>query len=287
MARGKRMESGPARDYSTQADYSGWVRETAKVRLVSVTASLREAFREVMHKGEVDIIVFSDVTARQLASKMVKYPVILKPLLLATNIAARAIERDLGIKNLDTYDAHLSQESALSIAGYIKPFLPDSLPLPTLAELDRVMFADKEIRKIKGQWEMMVIRSLNSYANVLFKKSKFEYNGQIFELDAAARGHSGHVTHAVDIKRIEARRDIHKRTDEIANKATHFKAAYPKAGFGAIIYYPFISEHGNVRDRLQSDYIDSVVFAGASTESITSAVKLLLGKLRCLKNQSR
>jgi hypothetical protein len=146
------------------------------------------------------------------------------------------------------------------------------------------MFADKEIRKIKGQWETMVTRALNSYANVVFAKSKFQHNDQIFELDAAARGASGDIIHAVDIKRIEARRDIHKRTDEIVNKGSHFKAVYSEANFGVVIYYPFVTEHANVRDRLQSPYIDSVVFAGASSESIGNAVRLLLGKLQCLRN---
>jgi hypothetical protein len=273
------------RQYATQADYAGWVKQTTQDRVARVTTSLGEAFKDFIHKEEVDIIVFSEITVKQLAFRIVKYPHILKPLLIATNIAARAIERDLGIKNLDTYDTHLTKEHALSVSGYIKPFLPDSLPLLTLTEMDRIMFEDKEIRKIKGQWEKMVVKSLNSYANVVFKKSKFQHSGQGFELDAAAKNNSGIIIYAADIKRIEARRDIHKRTDEIANKATHLKAVLPKAKFGAIIYYPFISEHGNVRDRLQSSYIDSVVFAGASVESISNAVKLLLSKFGCLKNQ--
>lgn len=279
------MELQSKREYSTQADYSEWIRKATYDRLVNVTTSLRKAFKDVIRKEEVDVIIFSDVTVKQLADKLAKYPIIVKPLLLATNIAARAIERDLGIKNLDTYDAHLSQKHALSVAGYIKPFLPDNIPLPTLSELDRVMFADKEIRKIKGQWERLIIRSMNANANVVFKKSRFEHNGQIFELDAAAKSNSGYITHAADVKRIEARRDIHKRTDEIANKARHLKAVYPKAKFGVVIYYPFTTEHVNVRDRLQSPYIDSIVFAGASADSISSAVKLLLGKLGCLKTQ--
>jgi hypothetical protein len=273
------------RQYATQADYAGWVRQTSQDRVATVSASLREAFKDFIHKEEVDIIVFSEITVKQLALRVVKYPHILKSLLIATNIAARAIERDLGIKNLDTYETHLTQENAFSIAGYIKPFLPESLPLPTLTEIDRIMFEDKEIRKIKGQWEKMVIKSLNSCANSVFKKSRFQHGSQSFELDATAKNSSRKIVYAIDIKRIEARRDIHKRTDEIANKAVHLKAVFPKAKFGAIIYYPFISEHGNVRDRLQSSLIDSVVFAGASVESINNAVKLLLSKFGCLKSQ--
>jgi hypothetical protein len=278
------MGPKPEREYASQADYVEWVRESMEARSGEVTAALREAFQGVIQKEEVEIIFFSGLTAPELAEKLVAYPLILKPLLLASNIAARAIERDLGIKNLNTYNCHLSKEQALSVAGYIKPFLPDSLPLPTLAELDRVMYADKEIRKTKGRWEGMIIAALNSNCDLSFKKSKFLHNGQSFELDAAAKDKSGNVLHAVDIKRIEARRDIHKRTDEIVNKGAHLKAAYPNANFGAVIYYPFIAEHGNVRDRLQSPYIDSIVFAGASEDSVVTAVKLLLGKFKCLKS---
>ncbi len=273
------------REYSTQADYAKWIRETTRERALEITASLKEAFKDVLRKEEVDVIIFSELTVKQLADKIVNYPLILKPLLLATNIAARAIERDLGIKNLNTYYCHLAEKEACSIAGYIRPFLPDSISLPALTEIDRIMFGDKEIRKIKGQWETIVIKSLNSLSNLIFKKTKFQDNGQEFELDAAARDTKKGVVYAVDIKRIEARRDIHKRTDEIVNKAAHFKAVYPEGKFGTVIYYPFISEHGNVRDRLLSPNIDSVVFAGALTDSIVNAVKLLLSKMGCLKNQ--
>jgi hypothetical protein len=278
------MNSEGHREYASQANYIDWVREAMETRLVEVTAALREAFGNIIHKEEVEVVVFSGLTALELADKLNAYPIILKPLLLASNIAARAIERDLGMRNVDTYGARLSREQALSIAGYIKPFLPESLPLPALAELDRVMFADKEIRRTKGQWERIVTGALNSCASVVFKKSKFQHNDQEFELDAAARDTSGNVAYAVDIKRIEARQDIHKRTDEIVNKATHLKAVYPKSNFAAVIYYPFITEHGNVRDRLESPYVDSVVFAGATGESIGTAVKLLLGKFQCLRS---
>ncbi|MBI2852205.1 MAG: hypothetical protein HYX84_03765 [Chloroflexi bacterium] len=278
------MNSQPEREYATQADYAEWVRESTEERSGEIVAALRKAFQGVIRKEEFEVIVFSELTASELADRLLSFPLILKPLLLASNIAARAIERDLGIRNLNTYDCRLSKEQSLSISGYIKPFLPDSLPLPTLAELDRVMFADKEIRKTKGRWEGTVIWALNSYSTLIFKKSKFQHNGQTFELDAAAKDALGNILHAVDVKRIEARRDIHKRTDEIVNKGSHLKAAYPKVSFGAVIYYPFISEHGNVRDRLQSPYVDSVVFAGASKDSVVTAVKLLLGKFKCLKS---
>ena len=117
------MTSESERDYATQTDYAEWVRESTLGRLGFVEASLREAFSDVIHNEEIEVVVFSDLKAQELANKLTSYPLILKPLLLAANIAARAIERDLGIKNLNTYDARLSQERAFIIAGYIKPFL--------------------------------------------------------------------------------------------------------------------------------------------------------------------
>jgi len=277
------MDTEHTREYATQADYAEWVRESTEERLAIVEASLREAFGDVIRQETVDVIVFSGVSAASLANRIEAHPEVLKPLLLASNIAARAIERDLGIRNVDTYKGRLSHEEALLIAAFLKPFLPDSLPLPSLAHLDRVMFTDKEIRRLKGQWEKTVVQHLNRYANVAFKKARFQHNDLSFELDAAAKDPSGNVTHAVDIKRVEARRDIHKRTDEIVNKATHYKAVFPTGRFGAAIYYPIVTDQGNVRDRLGSPHIDAVCFAGTTEESIASAVRLLVGKLGCQK----
>lgn len=277
------MRKKSEREYATQGDYANWIRDATGVRVLEITGALKEAFKDSIRQEEVDIIYFSDLTVRKLASRIVNFPLILKPLLLSTNIAARAIERDLGIKNVDTYDCHLTHEDALSIAGYIKPFLPNSLPLPALVELDKIMFGDKEIRKLKGQWERLVVKVMNNYASKTFKKTKFQHNEQNFELDAATKDKEGSIVCGVDIKRIEARRDIHKRSDEIANKAIHFKAVFPNGKFGVVIYYPFVSEHSNVRDRLQSNNIDSLVFAGASDDSVDAAIKFLLGKMGCLK----
>src|SRR3990172_12236373 len=102
-----------------------------------------------------------------------------------------------------------------------------------------------------------------------------EVGGELFELDAAAPVF-GDVHTGVDVKRIEARRDIHKRSDEIANKARKLKLAFPRAKFGAVIYYPFSEEHINIQNRLKSPEIDCVVFAGQSEDSIRTAVKFLL-----------
>jgi len=107
----------------------------------------------------------------------------------------------------------------------------------------------------------------------------FVADGEQFELDAASpKSHDIKV--GIDIKRIEARRDIHKRCDEIVNKATKLKSAFPGSKFGAIVYYPFIEEHINIQNRLRSANIDGVVFASGAIESIENAVRLLLSTLR-------
>ena len=94
--------------YGTHADYMAWVKEDAEKRLSTVEAALRKAFSGFIEKREVDVIVFSGMTAFDLAAAIVGYPLILKPLLAACNIAARAIERDLSIRNVII--AHESME---------------------------------------------------------------------------------------------------------------------------------------------------------------------------------
>ncbi len=265
-------------DYGSHHDYFEWVREEADERTRSIEEALHKAFAGFIETREVDVIVFSSMSAADLASAIMGYPAILKALLTICNIAARAIERDLGIKNLDTYRPRLSEDQSKIIAGYIKPFLPDYLEIPTLAQVDRISFIDKEIRKRKGRWEKKILDCLNRCSAVAFTKRKFRWQGEIFELDAAYPK-SGPVAFGIDIKRIEARRDIHKRCDEIVNKASRLKAAFPESKFGVIIYYPFVDEHSNVQNRLRSTDIDGVAFASEGKESINSAVRLLLSGL--------
>lgn len=264
--------------YESHRDYMGKVRAGADDRQKSIEKALREAFSAFIEKREVDVVVFSDMGAHELAAAMLARPLILKPLLATCNIAARAIERDLGIRNLDTYKPRLTRSDAQVIAGYVKPFLPSFLEIPSMSRLDRVSYIDKEVRKSKGGWERNVVAALNRGGGRRFHKRLFAVDGESFELDAAYP-EKGEVAIGVDIKRIEARRDIHKRCDEIVNKATKLKAAFPKAKFGAVIYYPFVSEHVNIQSRLRSPNIDGVVFASQSAESVENAVKLLLHTL--------
>lgn len=268
--------------YSSHADYMSWVSDDAKKRRTAIEKTLREAFAPFIETRSVDVIVFSNVSALHLAEAIIKHPTILKPLLAACNIGGRAIERDLQIKNVDTYNPKLGQQQAAAIAGYVKPFLPPYLEIPALSNLDRVEYIDKEIRKRKGRWERAILNALNQFSSVKFKKRKFEVKEEEFELDAASP-EEGRIKIGIDVKRIEARRDIHKRCDEIVNKAAKLKSVLKRARFGAVIYYPFIDEHVNVQSRLSSEDIDAVVFASQSEDSIESAVRILLAQLEAAR----
>jgi hypothetical protein len=264
--------------YESHVDYMGWVKDDADSRQRAVEDALRRAFLRFVEKREVDVIAFSRMGPLDLAEAIVRYPVILKPLLAACNIAARAIERDLSIRNLDTYSPKLSSDEAKVIAGYVRPFLPPYLEIPALCQIDRVAFIDKEIRKGKGRWEKKVLDSLNRFGPLQFCKRMFMAEGEQFELDAASP-RSGDVEIGIDVKRIEARRDIHKRCDEIVNKAAKLRVAFPQSRFGVVVYYPFSEEHVNIQNRLRSDYVGGVVFAGEARVSIENAVGMLLPTL--------
>lgn len=264
--------------YGTHADYMSWVKDDACSRQESVENTLTTAFAKFIEKREVEVVLFSSMTALDLATAIITYPLILKPLLAASNIGGRAIERDLSIKNVDTYNPTLSEQQANIIAGYIKPFLPPIMAIPALSHLDRIAFIDKEIRKRKGWWEKKIIECLNQFGAVKFQKRMFDVEGEQFELDAATPK-SGDIRIGIDIKRIEARRDIHKRCDEIVNKAAKLKSVFPNVKFGAVVYYPFIEEHVNIQNRLRSTAIECVVFASEGSASIENAVRMLLSSL--------
>lgn len=236
------------------------------------------AFSAFVEVREVEVINFSAMTAMDLAAAIQAEPSILKPLMACCNVAGRAVERDLDIRGLDTYSPRLSEAHTAAIAGYLKPFLPLELAVPALSELDRFFFVDKEIRARKGRWEHSVVESLNTLSRYTFRKRRFEVGDESFEIDAAAP-EAGKIEVAIDIKRIEARRDIHKRADEIINKATKFKRRHPKSRFAAVIYYPFTVEQVNVRSRLESRYIDAVCFASQGGEQLRVAIGLLVDQL--------
>jgi len=267
--------------YDSHADYMSWVSTDADARKAIIEDNLRKAFASHIETQSTDVILFSDIEAMKLGKILARLPLILKPLASICNVAARSIERDLNIKNIDTYNPRLSERQAIAIAGYLKPFLPPVVSVPTLVSLDRTDFIDKEIRKAKGRWEKGVIESLNDFGALEFKKRMFTAAGESFELGAATPI-EGDVKIGIDVKRIEARRDIHKRCDEIVNKAAKLKSSFPKSKFGAVIY-PFFAEHVNIQNRLLSENIDAVVFASQSRESVEDAVKMLLARFEVRK----
>jgi len=187
-------------EYSSQKDYIDKVKGIAETRQEEVETALKNAFRKHIEKREVEVIIFSDMTSNDLASAIYSYQLILKPLLACCSIAGRAIERDLGMKNLDTYSPHLDKENANIIAGYIKAFLPPYIELPAIVGIDRIWYIDKEIRKGKGRWEKLIVVALNKFGNNTFFKRKFEADREEFEIDTGAPP-KGDIQIGIDIKR--------------------------------------------------------------------------------------
>jgi hypothetical protein len=261
--------------YGSHKEYISWVKEDATIRKADIESALRQAFGPFIEEEVVDTIDFDRISIDELAAVLTAHASVLKPLLIVCNVAARAVERDLGIRNLSTYAPRISKQQARDIAAYLKSFLPKTMSVSSLSELDRVQYIDKEVRKAKGRWESEICSALNNFSTVPFKKRLFTAGNERYEIDAASPLR-GPVKYAVDVKRIEARRDIHKRSDEIVQKAHKLKLVYPEAKFGAVVYYPFVEEQANVRARLESDHIDYVAFAAQSQESIETAIRLML-----------
>ena len=228
------------------------------------------------------MIRFGDLDVGELAEAFYKHPIVVKAICSCVNVAQRAIKRDLKI-DLDTYTDRIDEVRAGILAGFLKPMLPDRIAIPALIELDRYAWVDKEMRAAKGRWEEAVRDAIDAATGANFKKRKFTASGEDFEIDAAYPA-SGPIEVAVDVKRIESPRDIHKRADEIVNKAAKFKASHPNSKFFTVVYYPFPAEHINVTSRLKSDYIDGLFFAAQTASSIASAADYLAGMVAVKKN---
>lgn len=247
-------------------------------RVADLEAALLSAFKGFIQLQEIPVILFDDLSVDELTTAFHRYPIIIKPILTSVNVAQRALKRDLNL-DFDTYSLSVSERVAAQIAGYIKPFLPKFLAVPALLELDRYAWTDKQMRQGKGAWEQTVTKIINADSNRRFRKRKFSCNGELFEIDAAYPASDGPIEVAIDVKRIESQRDIHKRADEIINKATKYKESHQNGKFFAIVYYPFPTQHTNVRNRLQHPNIDQIYFAGETASSIKDAVDLLMGYL--------
>jgi hypothetical protein len=247
-------------------------------RVIDLEAALLSAFERVIEIQEIPVILFGDLSVDELTTAFHRHPIIIKPILTSVNVAQRALKRDLDL-TFDTYALTVPERIAAQIAGYVKPFLPKALAVPALLELDRYAWTDKQMRARKGAWEQTVTNIVNADSTKTFRKRKFECHGEIFEIDAAYPARDGPIEIAIDVKRIESQRDIHKRADEIINKASKFKQAYPAGRFFAIVYYPFPQQHANAGNRLQHPDVDQVYFAGETNSSIKHAVDLLMGYL--------
>lgn len=269
--------------YGTHREYMEWVAESVDDRKKEMQKNLREAFKEYIETREVDVILFSKISVDELAKALMKFPSVLKPIMASCNIAARSVELDLGIRNLNTYEPKLDEKTAYAIAGYLKPELPSYMEIPGLVLIDRASFVDKEVRKLKGQWEKRILDTLNKISDLTFKKRKFTFNSEEYEIDAAYPIEED-ITVGIDIKRIEARRDTHKRCDEIVNKANKLKATFPDSYFIAVIYYPFIDEHVNIQSRLKVLKIDLVIFASQDENNIQNACKTIIRTLQEAKH---
>ncbi|MEK3827169.1 hypothetical protein [Paenibacillus sp. FSL K6-1558] len=270
-------------------DYSSHREQVAQVagvieRQGEIEVTLIKAFEANLIYKEVPFINFGNITAQELAEVFINFPILVKPLITVVNVAGRAIVRDLGI-NVDTYKGRLTVSSASILAGYIMPMLPNELAIPAICELDRWFFVDKEIRKNKGNWEKTVLDAINSNSKVGFIKRKFTYEEKEYELDAATPI-SGAISVGIDVKRIESKRDIHKRADEIINKAVKFKKVFPHTKFYAFIYFPFPTEHLSVQQRLDDPNIDGIYFANEAYSSIEQQAMFILGDAEILLDKS-
>jgi hypothetical protein len=103
-----------------------------------------------------------------------------------------------------------------------------------------VEYIDKEIRKGKGRWEQKILEALNRFGGAQFKKRTFMAKKEIYELDAACPA-SGDIEIGIDVKRIEAKRDIRLGATASALKLTSTIARWQSsASFarGGVIVLP-------------------------------------------------
>lgn len=263
---------------ASHADRLSLVIGDARTRRDAIADALRSAFAGYIEIRQTEWIVFSRLSVEALSTILRTNPSVFKSVTAACNIAGRAIRRDLGFE-VNTYDPKLTQRQADQLAGYIRPFLPEALALPTLEAIDDFWFLDKELRKTRGQWEKLIEAELTRRTGHQFRKRRFLFEGMDFELDAAHPPRGEPIEVGVDVKGISHPRDFHKRGDEIVNKAEKFKIAFPNGKFGAVLHYPFLDSRDNVIQRLGHTAIDGIVFAGDNKESIENAILTLLPQL--------
>lgn len=274
-----------ADEYANHAVRLSWVRDDAEARHITVAREIKNAFNGHYRIQSTEWIQFDQISAESLAKIFLDHPTLVKPITAICNIAGRAIHRDLKFK-VDTYRPKLSREQARLLADYVKPFLPAEMAVPAVESVDNWFYIDKEIRSYQGRWERLITESLTSHTGRTFKKRKFSvYDDNskkkvLFELDAALPAKANPIEVGIDVKRIGSPLDIHKRIDEIVNKADKFKKAYPAGKFGVVVYYPFEStSQAGIVSRMRSANIDGLTFAGDSPESVVESVLRLIPRL--------
>ncbi len=197
MTGNKRKRS---QEYGNQRSYLTGVSKSKKQRAEKIAKELKEAFSDCIKIEKSEYIYFTDLSAERLAEALFNHPAILKSVLSICNVAARAVERDLNLKNLNTYNPKLDKTSSSILAGYLKPFLPEKAAIVSLVDIDSVFYVDKEIRKTKGAWEKKIVTALNRFGKKSFRKRKFSREGVNYELDAASP-EKGDIEIGIDIKR--------------------------------------------------------------------------------------
>ncbi len=268
--------------YGTEVDYSRRVSTGVTKRKETVRKLLHKVFQAYLKTRDEDLIDFSEMDTTRLAQILHEFPGVLKPLLAFGGIGSRAIQRDLKMAHLDTYSPRITLEESGKIAGLLNSFLSGLVLVETLVEMDRAEFADKEKRRMKGAWEGLVRDTFATESGEAFVKRRFGKRKE-FEIDVAYPD-TGPIQIAVDVKRIEARRDHQKRSDEIINKAASLKKLYPSAKFAAFVYYPF--DHEEVEARLSGTQIDLVVFAGENEDSVRKATRQVITRFRFRRSQT-
>jgi hypothetical protein len=86
--------------YASQKDYIGRVKEIADRRQEELEAQLKKAFAGFIELREVEVINFEAIDVLTLAGILAAQPQVLKALLLVTNLAGRALKRDLKLQIL-------------------------------------------------------------------------------------------------------------------------------------------------------------------------------------------
>jgi hypothetical protein len=107
--------------YATHRDYLKRAGPAAAARARIIREKAREAFKDFIREERCLVTHFADINAAQLGRILANYPELAKPLMILCNVAERAIERDLGLKGLNSYSPRFRRDSAKALAGYLKP----------------------------------------------------------------------------------------------------------------------------------------------------------------------